>query len=104
MRHSHLLSVGTTRALKKLGADLKAARLRRQLPAAALAERARTSRPTLARVEAGDPHVSIGIYASVLNSLGLLHGLGQLADLSVDPVGRKLEEARLPQRARLKNG
>ncbi len=97
-----MLTVGTTRALKKLGADLKAARLRRRLPAALVASRARTTRPTLARIEAGDPHVSIGIYASVLNSLGLLDGLVLLADATVDVVGRNLEEARLPQRAREK--
>lgn len=97
MRRTHQLTVGTTRALKK------AARFRRRLPAAILAERARTSRPTLARVEAGDPHVSIGIYASVLNGLGLVEGLSRLADLNVDEVGRALDEARLPERARRKN-
>jgi hypothetical protein len=73
------------------------------MPAAVLADRARTTRPTLARIEAGDPHVSIGLYASVLNGLGLIDGLGKLADIGTDEIGRQLEEARLPKRARGKD-
>jgi hypothetical protein len=47
---------------------------------AVLADRAFTSRATLQRVEAGDPAVSMGIYAAVMHSLGLFDGLSQLAD------------------------
>jgi hypothetical protein len=39
---------------------------------AVVAERAFTSRKTLQRVEAGDTSVSVGIYAGVLQALGLL--------------------------------
>lgn len=63
------------RALRKLGADIHDARRRRRLPMAVVAERAFTSRSTLQRVEAGDTNVSIGIYAGVLQALGLLDGL-----------------------------
>ena len=42
---------------------------------AVVAERAFTSRSTLQRVEAGDTAVSVGIYAAVLQALGLLDGL-----------------------------
>ncbi len=63
-----------------------------------------TSRSTLQRVEAGDPAVSIGIYAAVMHSLGLLNGLGQLADLSSDPVGQAMANESLPHRIRLKPG
>jgi flagellar motor component MotA len=69
---------------------------------AVLADRAFTSRATLQRVEAGDPAVSMGIYAAVMHSLGLLDGLGQLADPSTDSVGQALANAFLPQRVRLK--
>jgi hypothetical protein len=69
---------------------------------AVVAERAFTSRSTLQRVEAGDPAVSIGIYAAVLHALGLLDGLGRLAELSVDEVGRTLADEALPQRVRMK--
>jgi transcriptional regulator with XRE-family HTH domain len=69
---------------------------------AVVAERAFTSRSTLQRVEAGDSSVSIGIYAAVLQALGLLDGLGQLADFSRDDVGRQLASADLPKRIRIK--
>jgi len=90
------------RALRKLGADIQDARLRRRLPMAVVAERALTSRSTLQRVEAGDTAVSMGIYASVLHALGLLDGLAQSADVTRDSVGQALASAALPKRARLK--
>lgn len=69
---------------------------------AVVAERAFTSRPTLQKVEAGDTNVSIGIYAAVLQALGLLDGLSQVADIGNDPVGRALASAELPKHAHLK--
>ncbi|QSN62346.1 helix-turn-helix domain-containing protein [Caballeronia sp. M1242] len=89
------------RALRKLGADIHDARRRRRLTMAVVAERAFTSRATLQRVEAGDAGVSIGIYAAVLQALGLLDGLTQVADASRDTVGQSLATAALPQRVRL---
>ncbi|MDB5451312.1 MAG: hypothetical protein JWQ52_2440 [Phenylobacterium sp.] len=67
-----------------------------------LAERAFTSRPTLQRIEEGDPSVGIGIYAAVLQALGLLEELASLADISRDTVGQSLAAAELPTRARLR--
>jgi transcriptional regulator with XRE-family HTH domain len=90
------------RALRKLGSDIHDARRRRRLPMAVVAERAFTSRTTLQRVEAGDVNVSIGIYAAVLQALGLLYGLGELADISRDSVGQALASAELPKRIQLK--
>ena len=68
---------------------------------AIVAERAFTSRSTLQRVEAGDANVSIGIYAGVLQALGMLEGLGNLADISNDPTGHVLASAALPKRVHL---
>jgi len=90
------------RALRKLGADINDARRRRRLPMAVVAERAFTSRPTLQRVEAGDTNVSIGIYAAILQALGLLDGLSQVADIGNDAVGQALATAELPKHAHLK--
>lgn len=67
-----------------------------------VAEHAFTSRSTLQRVEAGEANVSIGIYAAVLQALGLLDGLGEIADISRDSVGQALASAELPKRVRLK--
>jgi transcriptional regulator with XRE-family HTH domain len=69
---------------------------------AVVAERAFTSRSTLQKVEAGDANVSVGIYAAVLQALGLLEGLGEIADISRDSVGQALASADLPKRVRIK--
>jgi transcriptional regulator with XRE-family HTH domain len=90
------------RTLHKLGGNIKDARRRRRLPMAVVAERAFTSRSTLQRIEEGDPNVGIGIYAAVLNALGLLNGMGDLADIIHDTVGRALATAELPARARIR--
>ena len=90
------------RALRKLGSDIHDARRRRKLPMAVVAERAFTSRSTLQKIEAGDTNVSIGIYAGVLQALGLLDGLGQIADIGNDKVGQALASADLPKRIHLK--
>lgn len=90
------------RALRKLGSDIQDARRRRRLPMAVVAERAFTSRSTLQKVEAGDTNVGIGIYAGVLQALGLLDGLSQVADISNDSVGQALASAELPKHAHLR--
>jgi transcriptional regulator with XRE-family HTH domain len=69
---------------------------------AVMAERAFTSRSTLQKVEAGDTSVSIGIYAGVLQALGLLEGLSQIADIGNDSVGQALASAALPKHVHLK--
>lgn len=98
----HHPSAAVRKTLGKLGNDIRNARRRRRLPMAVVADRAFTSRSTLQRVEEGDPAVSIGIYAAVLQALGLLDGLGQLADPTNDEVGQSLTNEALPQRIRLK--
>ena len=98
----HIPPAAVRRALRKLGADIRDARRRRKLPMAVVAERAFTSRSTLQKVEAGDTSVSIGIYAGVLHALGLLEGLGQVADIGNDSVGQALASADLPRHVHLK--
>jgi hypothetical protein len=64
------------------------------------AQRASISKPTLIRVERGDPTVSIASYATVLFVLGMADHLGDLAASKNDPVGLQLEEENLPRRIR----
>jgi hypothetical protein len=64
------------------------------------AQRASISKPTLIRVERGDPAVSMGSYATVLFVLGMADRLADLVDAKNDPVGLQLEEENLPQRIR----
>jgi DNA-binding XRE family transcriptional regulator len=94
------LPLPVRRLLRKLGGDIRAARLRRRIPTKIMAERASVSRTTLHKAEKGDPGVSLGNYATILFVLGLHDGLGDLADIKNDPVGQDLEEENLPQRIR----
>ena len=94
------LPIPVSRALRKLGHDIKDARRRRRIPMAIAAERASISKPTFIRVERGDPTVSIGSYATVLYVLGMGDRLRELAAPKNDPVGLQLEEENLPKRIR----
>lgn len=94
------LPLPVRRALKKLGADISAARRRRGIPTELMAERALIARRTLRRAEQGDPSVSMGVYATLLFVLGLADRLGALADASADPLGMSLAEDALPKRIR----
>src|SRR6185436_4915007 len=82
------------RELVAIGENIRLARLRRRLSATLVAERAGMTRKTLAAVERGDPGVTIGSYANVLHSLGLVHQLGLVA--TDDELGRKLQDSSLP--------
>lgn len=94
------LPIPVRRALRKLGQDIRDARLRRRIPTTVMAERASISRTTLNKVEKGDPGVALGNYANVLFVLGLAERLSDLADVRTDTLGLALEEERLPQRIR----
>ena len=89
-----------SRALRKLGHNIRDARRRRRIPVAVMAERASMSRMTLNKLEKGDPGVSLGKTASVLFALGMAERLADVADPRHDAVGLELEEERLPQRIR----
>ena len=101
MRTTPPMPLPVKRALAKLGADIKTARLRRRITTTLMAERAFIARSTLQKVEQGDAGVSLGVYATVLFILGLSERIGDLADVSSDSVGLQLDEERLPQRVRL---
>src|SRR5262249_22776957 len=99
-RFLHALPIPARNALRKLGADVRDARLRRRLSTTLAAERAFLNRKTLAKIEKGDPGVSIGAYASLLFVLGMTERLAEVADAREDRVGLTLEEERLPKRVR----
>lgn len=87
-----------SRLLAQVGANLKRARLRRSYSAEIVAERSGITRRTLQRVEQGDPAVALGIYARVLQALGLVEDLAALA--RDDALGRRLQDLDLPIRKR----
>lgn len=94
------LPLPVVRTLRKLGGDIRSARLRRRITTKTLAERAAISRTTLNKVEKGDPGVAMWVYGSVLFVLGLTERLAKLAEPAEDSIGIALEEERLPQRIR----
>ena len=94
------LPLPVRRLLRKLGSDIRDARLRRRIRATTMAERALISRTTLHKIERGDPGVSMGNYATVLFVLGMEDGLAELADRSRDGLGLDLLEEHLPRRVR----
>jgi transcriptional regulator with XRE-family HTH domain len=81
-----------------LGQRLKDARLRRRFSMETVCARADISRPTLYKVEKGDPTVAIGIYVNVLRVLSLIADLGVIA--KEDAIGRRIQDDALPYRKR----
>jgi DNA-binding XRE family transcriptional regulator len=79
-RSLEAIPVPVARALRKLGHDIRDARRRRRIPVTILAERASISRTTLHKAEKGDPGVSLGTYATVLFTLGMVDRLADVAD------------------------
>jgi hypothetical protein len=73
------LPPATSNALRKLGTDLAVARLRRKESLVSWASRMSVTVPTLLRMEAGEPGVGIGIYATALWLIGRDSSLGELA-------------------------
>ena len=92
----------TTPALERIfaqiGENIRLARLRRRFSAEIVAQRAGITRNTLRAIERGNTSVSMGAYANVLNSLGLEEDLNLVA--RDDVLGRKLQDAGLPTKAR----
>jgi transcriptional regulator with XRE-family HTH domain len=83
----------TARILSEMGANIKLARLRRNLTADQIAERAGITRTTLWNIEKGAPSVNFGAYAQVLFVLGLEKDLLKIA--VDDELGKKLQDADL---------
>lgn len=88
--------------LAALGNRLRAARLRRKLTQAVLAERVGVALPTLRKLEAGDPSTSLATVVRALQALGLAGDIDKLA--AQDELGRKLQDIELKQPRRSTSG
>ena len=103
-KRSVVVMPATLNILQQMGEQIKLARLRRQLSAELIAERAGISRATLWNIEKGSPSVSMGAYAAALHALG-----GMDRDLLMvakdDELGRKLQDLDLlPKKLAPKQG
>jgi len=81
----------TLAALSQLGADLAVARLRRKESLKTWAKRLGVSVPTLLRLEAGEPNVSLGVLATALWLIGRDTALAALATPKEDRGALELD-------------
>ena len=98
MKTKLVTPIPVKKVLKKMGKDIKEARIRRRIPTSLMAERVGISRVTLNSVENGSPSVSLGIYVTILYVLGLLDRQRDVADIAYDIVGQALNSNDLPKR------
>jgi len=84
------------KSLKTLGADMALARKRRKESLRSWSLRMNISVPTLMRMEAGDPAVGIGVYATGLWLIGRSNALGELANPQDDlgALQRDIDQAK----------
>jgi transcriptional regulator with XRE-family HTH domain len=87
-------------AIKRLGTNLRTARLRRNLALQEVAERLGVSRYVIAHAERGKPSTSIAVYVGLLWTYGLLEHLYPLADPAEDKEGLALSLANQRSNAR----
>ncbi len=85
--------------LRRLGSNLRTARVRRRLRIQDIADRIGASRVTVTNVEKGKPSVSAAAYFGVLWALGLLSDADHVADPDRDEEGKIRLWARFPDQA-----
>ncbi|MBO4300414.1 MAG: helix-turn-helix transcriptional regulator [Desulfovibrio sp.] len=89
--------------LTGIGHDIKLARLRRNMTQENLAEAMFTTRRTLARLENGDPGISMGMFCTAVYCLGRFKELQGVLSPENDYEGNLLERMRtLSRRGGLK--
>ena len=86
-------------ALKKLGGDLRTARLPRRLKIEEVAQKIGTSRFLVADAEKGKPSTGVAVYAALLWTYGMVDRLADIIDPAKDEEGMTLELHRGPSRA-----
>src|SRR3954454_21654873 len=96
--------VPVEQALKRLGDNLRVARVRRNVTIEDVAERIGTGPRAVMDAEKGKPSTGILVYSALLWHYDLIQPLGELADPLKDKEGLALEAAKAPVRARKRGG
>lgn len=91
-------------SLKQLGANLRTARLRRNLTIKDVADRIGTGPRPVSDAEKGKPSTSAAVYIALLWAYDLLDQMGDVADPNLDQQGLALHPGRERARAREKKG
>ncbi|HEX5370912.1 MAG TPA: helix-turn-helix domain-containing protein [Dehalococcoidia bacterium] len=81
-------------ALKRLGANLKTARLARNFSMDQVAEKLGIGRRSIATAEAGKPGTAVGVYFGLLWAYGLISQAAELADPTQDATVQRAIRAR----------
>jgi len=81
-------------SLKRLGADLRTARLARNLSMEAVAAKLGVGRRVVAAAEAGKPGTAVGVYLGLMWTYGLLPQVNELADPARDEAVLRAVRAR----------
>lgn len=89
--------------LQRLGANLRTARLRRNLTIGDVAEKIGTGKRAVSDAERGKPSTGIAVYAAILWALDLLDHMADIAAPERDEEGQTLALARERDRARPKS-
>jgi transcriptional regulator with XRE-family HTH domain len=90
--------------IRRFGADLKTARLRRNLTVKEVAERLGTGPRAISDAEKGKPTAAIATYVGLLWAYDLLGKLAEVADPARDREGSALDAAHGRTRARRGTG
>jgi len=102
---NHLLAAPpfpVEQALKRLGANLRTARLRRNLTIEDVAQKIGAGKRAVMDAEKGKPSTGIAAYAALLWAFDLLDQLNDVAGPTKDPEGQTLALSRERSRARAK--
>ena len=86
-----MLPSAVERHLTLLGEHIRIARKRRKQSLQLWSERMQISIPTLRKLEAGDPSVSVAAYATALWLIGRVEALSEIADPAKDSLALALE-------------
>lgn len=88
------------RALRRLGSNLRTARLARNLTLSQVAEKIGTGTRAVADAEKGGPGTAAAVYLALLWTYDLIGSVSQLADPAADKVGLASGARRRRARAR----
>jgi len=91
-------------AIKTMGANLRTARLRRNITQAEMAAKLGVNRHVIADAENGKPTTGVAVYVGMLWAMGLLGHLELVADPAADEEGLALSMADGRERATSRGG
>ena len=100
MGQTATLPLQVTTAIRKLGKNIRLARVRRRMTQTELADACKITRKTLYALENGKSGTTVATVFAVLWKLGLLGTATALADPDTDEHGKILEAARRSRRVR----